>query len=215
MNEDWRLRIDLHEEGHAHTLVETLEAKELEHDLRTSFHDRVIVSRDGPEVFCYAATRQQAERASKLISSLAAEHGWRADIKLTHWHPTAERWEDADKPLPATDAERAAEHAELMNQERQESLAAGHPQWEVRVQCVSHHDALQLAERLRSEGLASVRHWRYLLLEALDEDSANALAERIRREAPTGTTAMVEGTPRAVLAVLPPNPFAVFGGLGA
>lgn len=213
MNDDWRLRIDLHEEGHANALVEGLEAKELEHDLETSFHDRVIVSRDGSEVFSYAATREQAEQASKLISSMAAEHGWQLDSELTHWHPTAERWEDADTPLPASDAERAAERAELMKQEQRESLAAGQPRWEVRVQCASHHDASQLAETLQREGLPTVHRWRYLLLGATDEDSAKALADRIRREAPAGSTEVVEGSGAAARAAMPPNPFAVLGGL--
>jgi hypothetical protein len=213
MNDDWRLRIDLHEEGHTNALVQGLEAKELEHDLETSFHDRVIVSRDGPEVFCYAATREQAEQASKLISSLAVENGWHPDSELTHWHPTAERWEDADTPLPASDAERAAERAELMSQERQESLAAGQPQWEVRVQCASHHDASQLAEKLQREGLRTVHRWRYLLVGATDEDSANALADRIRQDAPAGSTEIVEGSAATARAAMPSNPFAVFGGL--
>jgi hypothetical protein len=214
MNDDWRLRIDLHEDGHAQALLDGLEAKELEHDLETSFHDRVIVSRDGPEVFCYAGTREQAEQASKLITSLAVDHGWHAHSVLMHWHPTAERWEEADKPLPATDTERAAERAELMSNERQESLAAGTPGWEVRVQCVSHHDALELSERLQREGLPNVHRWRFVVVGAPDEDSANALAERIRSEAPSGSTETVEGTPRAARAAMPANPFAVFGGLG-
>ena len=64
MNDDWRLRIDLHENGLAHRLGELLGAEELEHDLERSFHDRVVVSVDGAEVFCYTGTRPQAERAA-------------------------------------------------------------------------------------------------------------------------------------------------------
>lgn len=135
------------------------------------------------------------------------------DSELTHWHPTAEQWEDADTPLPASDAERAAERAELMSKERQESAAAGYPEWEVRVQCASHHDASQLAEELQLEGLRTVHRWRYLLVGAPDEDSANTLAERIRQEAPAGSTEIVEGSAQVARAVMPRNPFAVFGGL--
>src|SRR5207302_1176245 len=130
-------------------------ASELEHDLHSAFHDRVIVSVDGPEVFCYAGTREQAQRAERLVRSLAEQHGWKLATELTHWHPSAEEWEDPDKPLPASDAERAAERAELMEQERTESATRGYPQFEVRVRCRSHRDTLALAEQLRSEGLQS------------------------------------------------------------
>jgi hypothetical protein len=49
---------------------------------------------------------------------------------------------------------------------------------------------------------------------ATDEDSAKALAERIRNEAPAGSRVKVEGTWAAAYAERPPNPFAVLGGLG-
>jgi len=124
MSDDWRLRIDLHEEDAAHKLTERLEARELEHDLEASFHDRIVVSRDGGEVFCYAGTREQAERTERLIRSLAAEHGWQLDFDLKRWHPSEEEWEDPDKPLPEGTAERAAERAKLIEKERQEAESA-------------------------------------------------------------------------------------------
>ena len=64
MNDDWRLHIDLHDHGFAHRLGETLQAEELEHDLERSFHDKVVVSVDGTDVFCYAGSRAQAEAAA-------------------------------------------------------------------------------------------------------------------------------------------------------
>ena len=209
MSDDWRLRIELNEHGHAIGLTKRLEASELEHDLETSFQDRLVVSRDGPEVFCYAGTRQQAEQAEGLIRSLAAEHGWHLKSELKRWHPSEEKWEDPDTPLNTQ-----AEHAALMEQERQEARQRGYPEFEVRVQCPSHAEAVQLAEKLRGEGLSPVRRSRYLLVGAVDEDSAKALADRLEREAPPGSTATVEGTGRAVRAEQPANPFAVLGGLG-
>lgn len=214
MSDDWRLGIDLHEEASAHKLTERLEARELEHDLEASFHDRIVVSRNGPEVFCYAGTREQAEGAEKLIRSLAAEHGWHLDSDLKRWHPSEEEWEDPDKPLPDSDAERAAERARLMDKERQEAESRGYPEFEVRVQCASHHDAMQFVDKLREEGLSTVHRWKYLLVGALDEDSANALVERLRAEAPPGSKVSAEGTWKAIRAEQPPNPFAVLGGLG-
>jgi hypothetical protein len=214
MSDDWRLRIDLHEEDAAHKLLERLEALELGHDLKASFHDRIVVSRNGAEVFCYAGTREQVERAEKLIRSLADKHGWQLDCDLKRWHPSEEEWEDPDKPLPDSDAERMAERVRLMERERQEAEARGYPEFEVRIECASHHDAMQFVDKLREEGLSPVHRWKYLLVGALDEDSANALAERLRAEAPPGSEVTAEGTWKAIRAEQPSNPFAIFGGLG-
>jgi hypothetical protein len=214
MSDDWRLRADLHDNGHARDLAERLQSPNLEHDLDQSFHDRVVVSLEESQVFCYAGTREQAERAEQAIRTVAANNGWSLDSELTHWHPTAEEWEDPDTPLPASDAERAAERGELMKQEREEALAQGHPEFEVRVQCQRHKDTVALAEKLREEGLPSVHRWKYLFIATLDEDTANALAQRLRAEAPAGSTVTVEATSDTVFDERPANPFAYFGGLG-
>ena len=91
----------------------------------------------------------------------------------------------------------------------------GQPEFEVRVDLPSRHDAVRFAERLQGEGLPAVHRWKFLLVGATDEDSAKALAERIRSEAPSGSRVNVEGTWKAAYAERPPNPFAVLGGLGS
>lgn len=209
MGDDWRLRIDLQKQEHGGALSDRLTASQLEHDLETSFEDRVTLSRDGSEVFCYTGTREQAEKVEQLIRSLAAEHGWELETELRHWHPTEEEWEDPDKAR-----DDAAEHSALVAKEREEAEQRGYPEFEVRVEFPSHHDATQFADRLREEGTPSVRRWRYLLIGAPDEDSARALAERVRSEAPEGARVSVEGTLQAVEAETPSNPFAIFGGMG-
>ncbi|MGB7589080.1 MAG: hypothetical protein WBM00_10265 [Solirubrobacterales bacterium] len=214
MNDDWRLQIDIREEGRARSLIERLDAKELQHDLSDAFHDRVIVTRDGARVFLYAGTRDQAERGRSLIEAEAQQHDWTMDIDLRHWHPSAEVWEDPDKPLPETDTAKLAEHEALMAAERREAQERGYPEFEVRVDLPSHHDASRFAERLRGEGLAVVHRWRFVLVGATDEDSAKALADRIRSEAPSGSRVNVEGIWKLAYAERPPNPFAVLGGLG-
>jgi hypothetical protein len=213
MNDDWRLQVDLHNARQARGLTEQLQTPELEHDLERAYHDRVVVSSDGPVVFCYAATREQAERTEGVIRRLAVDAGWELGTRLRHWHPTAEEWEDPDKPLALSDVELAAERDELMARERAESLAQGYPEFEVRVQCQSHAETVQLSQRLRDEGLQSVHRWRYLLLGALDQDSADALAQRLSSEVPSGATVTVEATGRAVLNERGTSPFAVLGGL--
>jgi hypothetical protein len=214
MSDDWRLRIDLHDKGHARELAERLQSPELEHDLDQAFHDRVAVSVDGPEVFLYAGSREQAERAESAVRRLASEHGWALESELKHWHPTAEEWEDPDKSLPDSDAARAAERRELMESEREESTAQGYPEFEVRVELQRHRDTMHLADQLREEGLPSVHRWKYLFIGALDEDTANALAERLRKEAPPDAAVTVEATSNVVVNERPSNPFAILGGLG-
>jgi hypothetical protein len=214
MNDDWRLRVEFHEDGVAHALSERLNAAEIEHDLEKSFADRVIVSVDGPEVFAYTGTREQAERAEQLIRKVAAQHEWKLESELKHWHPTSEQWEDPDLPLPQTDADRLAEHAELMERERAESAAQGYPEYEVRIQCQTHQETLELAERLRDAGLPAVHRWRYLLLGAVNETSAEELATRVRELVPAGSEVTVEASLPALADGTPGNPFAILGGLG-
>jgi len=215
MSDDWRLRIDLSEGRRAFELARRLQAAELEHDLATGFPERVVVSRDESEVFCYTGSRDQADRARELIARLAAGEGWEVATELRRWHPVAEQWEDPDAPLPSTGTEREAEHAELIERERQETSETGVPDFEVRVQCRSHGDAVELSERLSADGIPSVRRWHYVVVGASDEDSARALADRIQAESPAGSVVTTEGTQHVVRATAPPNPFAIFGGLGA
>ena len=69
MSDDWRLRVRLGDERSAQSLGGHLEGVELEHDLERAFEDRVVVSVAADELFCYTRTREQAERAEKLIRS--------------------------------------------------------------------------------------------------------------------------------------------------
>ncbi len=214
MNDDWRLHVTLRDPDHANTLAANLTASEIEHDLSTQLKDRVAISRDGAELFLYAGGREALDGAQQLIAQIAGKRNWQPDFELTRWHPTAEEWEDADAPLPSSPDEQAAEHAELMEREREESAEHGYTDFEVRVQCRSHADALRLAEQLESEGLPYARRWRYVIVGAVDEDSAQSLADRLRAEAPDGSEVTVEGSAGAALAGRPPNVFALFGGLG-
>jgi hypothetical protein len=214
MADDWRLEITVDEgDGVLHNLTERLEASELEHDLETTFKDRLVVSRDGETVFCYAGTREQAEAAGRTIDRLATEHGWKLHRELRRWHPTAEEWEDPDTPLPASGAEAAGEHAELIESEREDAEEQGYPDFEVRVEFPSHHQAKEFAERLEDEGVPNVRRWKYLLIGAADEDSANALAERLRAEAGPEAKVVAEGSGQAAFNEKPASPFAFLGGL--
>ncbi len=214
MNDDWRVRIDIHDEGVARWLADQLNADELEHDLDAAFHDRVVLSVDGPMVFAYAGSRAQAERVADLVQRLAKEQEKTITTQIAQWHPVSEEWESPDEPQPATAADAAEEREERVEDEREESAEQGYPDFEVRVQCRSRHDASELSHRLDRENIAHVHRWSYLLIGATDEDSAQALAERLRSEAPEGSEVLVEQNRRVVYEHRPFNPFIYLGGLG-
>jgi hypothetical protein len=213
MNDDWRLRATLTSHSRAAELGDLL-GNGVEHELETAAGQRVIVSVDQHELFLYTSTRTQAERGAEALTRLATDRRWEITTQLQRWHPTAEEWEDPDLPLPTGEDGLAEEHAELIAHERSESAELGFAEYEVRVNCSSHRHTIELAHRLRDEGVPYLRRWRYLLIGAADEESAAALAERISGEVPDGCTVTVEASLAAINAETPGNPFAVFGGLG-
>jgi hypothetical protein len=218
MAEDWRIRVQFEHEAQARELAKRLQAPDFEHDLETAFHDRVVVSRDGSTIFCYANDRSQAQAAQRAIQN-SNDVGGSMEIALEHWHPIAEQWEPPDAELPNTPAQRSREHDELIQSEREESHAQGFPMFEVRVKCASHREAEELAQRLRTEGIPTAHRWHFVVAGASDEDSAKSLAARISDQSPTGTSVTVEGSVQEVAQdspyITPYNtPFAVFGGLG-
>lgn len=212
MNDDWRLQIDFRDEGVVDALEDRLDARELEHDLSDAFRDRVIVSRAGATIFLYAGDREQAERARTVVERYAAGRGEELVVDFKRWHPLAEDWESPDKPLPEDDAAEAAEHQALLARERKETEERG-PEFEVRADLPTRHEAIEFAERLRQEGFPVVRRWKFLLVGAVDEGNAKALADRIRAEAPRGSRVAAEGTWRKAYAERPSSPFAFLGGL--
>jgi hypothetical protein len=213
MAEDWRVHARLSEQDNAAALVERLEAMDLAHDVMERLGARIVVSRDGPDVFLYADTEDAAREAERVLRSLLEDHGYEGDLDVRRWHPDAEEWKPADVPLPATEEEREAERRELMEREAAESTAEGFPEWEVRIELPHRHDAVELEKQLRAEGLQCTRRWRFLFVGALSEEEADELAGRLRGEAPAGSNVSVEGTFEAVRSRVP-NPFAFLGGLG-
>lgn len=213
-HDDWRVQVSCPTAGTAEKLGEQLREGDFEHSLHEAAGQRVIVSVDGHELFLYAGTRSQAEKAAEAVTELARPLGVPVRTELRRWHPESEEWVDADRALPVTESAAAAEHSELIAREREESESLHFSEYEVRVESASHRDTVALAQKLREQGIPSLRRWRYLLIGAADEDGARALADRVSALAPAGSTIEVEATLAAVAQETPANPFAVFGGLG-
>jgi hypothetical protein len=172
---------------------------------------RLAITHEGDHVFLYADSAEAAEHAREVVAQAMAEHSIAGEASVKRWHPLEEHWEDAAAPLPATEADRAAEHARLEELETDESQQAGHAEWEVRITLPTHHDARSFSERLRSEGIPTKQLWRHLLVGANDEDDAAALATRLRTEAPAGSEITAEGNGLEYWQLL--HPYAYLGGI--
>jgi hypothetical protein len=220
--DDWRVTVKLPTEEHSGRLVASLAETEVEQDVRTSLGDRVVVGGgdDPGVVFLYTGTREAAREAEKVVRGIVAEHDVEAEYAIHRWHPEEERWEPEGVTLPDTAAEHEVEHERLEEDEITESDDVG-ALWEVRIELDSHRDAVALADRIESEAdellsgytVSVVRHWRYLLIGADNEDQAQEIAEKLRDELPAGAELKVEASGALVWQSMKPSPFAVLGGL--
>ncbi|HEV7134068.1 MAG TPA: SPOR domain-containing protein [Gaiellaceae bacterium] len=191
--DDYRIRIEVDDEQ-AGGLLERLglelsdEAASLARKLEQR---RLVVSRDGDEVFVYAASPDAAESARSVVQALLGDLDVAAVTgPVEHWLEDEERWND--EPPSDTWEEEELEH--------------GRAPWEVRVECTSHAAARELADRLEQDGFRVERRWRYLIAGTASREDADALAARVHGEVEPGGGLVWE--------TVPGNPFAVFGGLG-
>jgi hypothetical protein len=214
MAEDWRVKVVLEEEHHGSLFGRWLRDHKLEKELAEALRGRVVVSQEDEKFFLYAESREQAEAATEVVNAFLSEHQLSAEIELTRWHEAAERWEDPSVPLPTTDEEVEAERQRLTETERQESAEGGMDQWQVLVELPDHGSTKKLGDQLEGEGLHVSRRWRYLVVAVPSEADGNALAERIRAEAPSDAKVSVEGVYGDVVAGNPYSGFSLFGGLG-
>jgi hypothetical protein len=210
MADDFRVTVTFDDSTSAGSVVDRLRVHRVEGESQARLGGRVSVSRDGTRVFLYADSAAAAQEAEQAVRAIVEQDGLRAGFVLDRWHPIEERWEDGARPLPATAAERAAEHERHEADEEAESQASGFADWEVRVDMPTHHDAVTLAARLESEGRKPVRRWKYLVVGANTEDEAHALAKAIRDEAAEAAVT-VEPALGMVGDAAAGSPFAIFG----
>jgi hypothetical protein len=222
--DDWRVTVTLPAEEHSGKLAASLAETSVEDDARAALGDRVVVGggEDPGVVYLYTGSLEAAREAENVVRRLVDEHALEAGYAIDRWHPEEERWEPAETALPATEAQHEAEHERLEEDEAAESDELGEALWEVRIEFDSHRDAVAMADRIESEAddllagytVSVVRHWRYLLVGADNEDQAREIAEAVRDQLPTGAELKVEASGALVWQAVKPSPFAVLGGLG-
>lgn len=189
---DWRVTISLADPSLLERAQESFSGHEVDQDVRRQLGRSIAVGAGDSQIFLYAGTELAARDAERVAREVLARQGIQAEFALHRWHPIEEEWETPDVAMPRTDAERQEEHERLEDAETAESLATGVAQWEARVEFPSHHEAVALADKLRSEGRTVIRRWRFLVVGANNEDDARELAEQIRREAPPDATVRAE-----------------------
>jgi hypothetical protein len=191
--DDWRIRITI-EDDQAPGLFERLglelgdEASELARELEKR---RLAVSYYDDEVFVYASSPAEAERARAVIQAELRDLGIAAVTgQVEHWLEDEERWDD--EPPDETWEE--------------DELERGYAPWEVRVSCKSRREARELADQLEQDGYSIERRWRHLIVGTASKEDAEALAARLHGQVEPGGELIWE--------TVPGNPFAIFGGLG-
>jgi hypothetical protein len=190
--DDWRLRVELGEDG-AGGLLRRLhllgsEARDLARELEDQ---RLAVTVDGGTVFVYADSSLALERAEQVIDAETREAEIEPEMVVReHWLADERRWDD-EPPGPDPESQ---------------TIKAGYAPWEVRIPCRSHDAAHELADRLEQEGYGVVRRWSYVIAGTATHEEAQELARRLHGEVEPGGELVWETSPG--------NPFAIFGGLG-
>ena len=203
-DEDWRVEAELDDEEQGYSLSERLRALDLDDEARSRLGERVVVSRDGSQVFLYAANEAQAREAERVIRDLVADDNLSAEISTSRWHPVEQTWKDASIPLPTSPESIEGERARREDADEEEAERTGAWNWHLRVELPHRGDAVDLAGSLESEGLRVHRRWRYVTVDLATEEAARELADRLADTVPDGAELIVE--------TKPPDPIFVFLG---
>lgn len=194
-HDDWRVTVSFPDEIQAERAKILFPRHKVADEARRRLGYTIAVGAGGTQVFLYAGTEVAAREAERSARDVLAQHHLQAGFALHRWHPAEQRWEDAEDAMPRTEAARQVEHQRLLDDETTESLAAGVAQWQARAQFPSLHEAVAMASKLRMEGRVVVRRWKFLVVEADNEDEAQHIADQIRQEAPAGTTVRAGHSP--------------------
>ena len=181
MADEWRVEVDLDDPEHGYGLGERLRSLDLDDEARDRLGNRVLVTRDGPRMFLYTSTQEEALEAERVVQELIEQDGLSAEVATTRWHPDEEAWEDVSHPMPSTDEQRA----------RERERASGED-WEVRIELVGLMEAIELENELRDDGQTVERRFAYVMVGATTEEGAHELADRLRGALPQGTPVKVE-----------------------
>jgi hypothetical protein len=185
VDEGWRVSLALG--GWAPKLAK-LVAFRLDEDLRGRLGNGFRLTWDGPRVIVWSATPDVARAAWFAAQGVLAQLGIGADCRVERWDAVASDWLD-----PALGpADPSAAWACRQEEERAGSAEAGFAEWQVRVERLSHHELVLLAESLTSGGWSVIRRRNYLLAGADCEAEVSVLVPHIQALAGVGAVVSVQ-----------------------
>jgi hypothetical protein len=197
-NEDWRVEINLADQQHGYDLGERMRSHDFDDEARKRLGRGVAVTRDGPRLFVYAASEDQAREAERAVRQLLETDGLTAEVGVTRWHAVEEAWKDASIPLPRTEDEVEEELRRKEKAEQREAAEGGSYDWLVKVDLPSRAEAVDLVERLRADDWPVHRLWAYVEIDVLTRERADELAANLRDELPQDAQVWVEANPEDV-----------------
>jgi hypothetical protein len=101
MAEEYRVEIELSDEGHGLSLGERLRSLDLDDEARERLGGDIIVTRDGPTIFLYASSEAAAEEAAVVVERLIEADGLDGEVSITHWDSGDHAWEDISSAAAA------------------------------------------------------------------------------------------------------------------
>lgn len=189
------MRVELEDEGARKEFTRLLQdgLSPLGTDLAQALQGgHVSVSGDDENLFVYADSQSQAERAHAVVLAELEHHGIEGRPSgVEHWLAAEERWDNE----PA---------GETWEEEVQD---LGYAPWEVRVTCRSRREAVQLAEQLEVDGYQPIRQWKHLIVGTDTREDAAVLAARVHGDVEPGGAVVWEEAIDSDLV----RPFAFFG----
>jgi hypothetical protein len=119
MADEWRVEVELTDEGHGLTVGDRLRSLDLDDEAKESLGGRIVVTREGSKMFLYAASEEAAREAEKVVRDLVADEGLEARTEVTHWDPGDHEWEEI--------SQQAADHEAAERGDDGESDVLPHP----------------------------------------------------------------------------------------
>ena len=193
-DDDWRLTVRFESDAHAHQIFSGLR----EHAAAALAADRlkegVVAEHDGEWLRVYASSEEGLRRAQEIVASAMDTDGVQAEERAEHHDGRS--WQPIELP-PARGANHVTEH-----QGQGPWGADAEPdRIEVRFEMAHRDDAIPFAKQLTNAGYEVHRRGSFVFLFAEDHDSAHALGEQLRGEAPAGAQLFYTGEGRGTIFV--------------
>jgi len=206
-SDEWRVEATLDDEEHAYALAERLRSLEVGEEQRARLGRDVVVTSEGPVVHLYAGSREAVQEAERIVRELLVTEQLPGTVELTRWHPGEGQWRIPGESPPAGGAAAAEEEERRLADEREEALAEGEYDWAVRAWLPERTDAEELTVHLEAQGVDVRRRGHWVLIGALTEERADALAAALRRDLPAGSEVHAEANVSSL-----PSPLVVLAG---